>query len=273
MSCGARRSSGLPKVCDCTTVRLPTAGLPVLDAHAHLPGDVTLSQITALGEATVFAMTFSLEEANRVRDRRDPTIVWGVGLHPREATARDGWNPEQFRVLLDSFALVGEIGLDDRGDNFAQQRSIFKELLTLVRGQPMLLSIHSSGATTEVVQHLLEEPPSGAILHWFNGDLHDITKSVELSAYFSVNAAMAEEQIRQMPIERVLCETDFPARSPKARGPADVNAVEQLLSRAWKASVEEVPHATTWSNLRTLSEASGAIERMPGPVVDRLLSL
>jgi len=272
MSCGARRSSGLPKVCDCTTVRLPTAGLPVLDA-AHLPGDVTLSQITALGEATVFAMTFSLEEANRVRDRRDPTIVWGVGLHPREATARDGWNPEQFRVLLDSFALVGEIGLDDRGDNFAQQRSIFKELLTLVRGQPMLLSIHSSGATTEVVQHLLEEPPSGAILHWFNGDLHDITKSVELSAYFSVNAAMAEEQIRQMPIERVLCETDSPARSPKARGPADVNAVEQLLSRAWKASVEEVPHATTWSNLRTLSEASGAIERMPGPVVDRLLSL
>jgi TatD DNase family protein len=188
-------------------------------------------------------------------------LVFRYGVRAdREATARDGWNPEQFRVLLDSFSLVGEIGLDDRGDNFAQQRSIFKEILTLVRDQPVLLSIHSSGATTEVVQHLLEEPPSGAILHWFNGDLHDITKSVELGAYFSANAAMPEEQIRQMPIERVLCETDFPARSPKARKPADVNAVEQLLSRAWKASVEEV-RATTWSNLRTLSEASGAIER------------
>ena len=253
-------------------MKLPTAGLPVLDAHAHLPGDLTPSQITALGDATVFAVTMSLEEASRVRDRRDPTIVWGVGLHPREATARDGWNPQQFTGLLDSFALVGEIGLDDRGGNFAQQRSIFTEILTLVRDQPVILSIHSSGATTEVVQHLLEEPPSGAILHWFNGDLNDVTKSVELGAYFSVNAAMAEEQIRQLPIERVLCETDFPARSPKARKPADVNAVEQLLSRTWKASVEEV-RATTWSNLRTLSETSGAIERMPGPVVDRLLSL
>jgi TatD DNase family protein len=68
-----------------------TAGeLPVLDAHAHIPGDVTPGQITALGDAAVFAMTMSLQEAVRVRDRRDPTIVWGVGLHPREATARDG---------------------------------------------------------------------------------------------------------------------------------------------------------------------------------------
>ena len=246
--------------------------LPALDAHAHIPGDATPSQITALGDATVFSMTMSLQEATRVRDRRDPTIVWGVGLHPREATARDEWNPEQFRVLLDSFALVGEIGLDDRGDNFAQQRSIFKEILALVRDQPVLLSIHSSGATTEVVQDLLEAPPSGAILHWFNGDLHDIKQSVELGVYFSVNAAMPEEQIRQMPMERVLCETDFPARSPKAREPADVNAVEQLLSRAWRASLEEV-RAATWSNLRTISEASGAIERMPVSVVDRLRSL
>ena len=52
--------------------------------------------------------------------------------------------------------------------------------------------------------------------------------------------------------------------------PTAGNAIEQLLGWAWKASVEEVC-ATTRSNLRTLSGASGAIEGMLGPVVDSLL--
>jgi len=246
--------------------------LPALDAHAHIAPDVTPAQIAALGQSVVFAMTRSLDEAGQVRNRRDPALVWGVGVHPGVAAARAAWDSKEFTDLLGSFALVGEIGLDRRGGDLVRQRAIFKEVLSIVRSEPVLVSIHSSGAVTEVVEHLHDGNMRGAILHWFNGDATDITRAIEADAYFSVNAAMAEDQIRLLPPERVLCETDYPARKIRARKPADTQRIELLLSRVWNETPEEV-RARTWWNLRTLSEQSGAIERLPEPVADTLLYL
>lgn len=154
----------------------------------------------------------------------------------------------------------------------AAQRSIFKEVLSIVRNEPVLVSIHSSGAATEVVEHLHDADMRGAVLHWFNGNATEITQAIETDAYFSVNAAMSEDQIRLLPPDRILCETDFPARKTRARKPADMQLIEQLLSRVWNKTPEEV-RATTWWNLRTLSERSGAIERLPEYVADTLLYL
>ncbi len=83
----------------------------------------------------------------------------------------------------------------------ARQRSIFKELLSIVRDEPVLLSIHSSGVATEVVEHLHDADMRGAILHWFNGDATDVARALEADAYFSVNAAMSEDQIRLLPLK------------------------------------------------------------------------
>lgn len=246
--------------------------LPALDAHAHVAPDVTPKQISALGQSVVFAMTRSLHEADQVKNRRDSTLVWGIGVHPGVAAARDGWNPEQFTDLLASFALVGEIGLDRRGGDMAWQRLIFSEVLSIVRNEPVLVSIHSSGAATEVVEHLHDAGLRGAILHWFNGDATDVRRAIEADAYFSINAAMTEEQIRLLPPERILCETDFPARKVRARRPADIQRTETLLSQIWAKTPEET-RTRTWWNLRTLSEQSGAIERLPEVVADTLMYL
>lgn len=246
--------------------------LPALDLHAHIAPDVTRAQIAALGNAVVFAMTRSLHEAGQVKNRRDPSLIWGIGVHPGVEAARAAWDPRLFADLLGSFALVGEIGLDRRGGDWTRQRSIFEEVLTIVRPEPVLVSIHSAGAATEVVEHLHDAEMRGAILHWFNGDAADVARAIDADAYFSVNAAMSEDQIRRLPPERVLCETDFPARKARSRKPADTQHIEQLLSQVWAKSVGDV-RATTWWNLRTLSEKSGAIERLPEPVADTLLYL
>ncbi|OEV30465.1 hypothetical protein AN219_10740 [Streptomyces nanshensis] len=251
---------------------MTVSSLPALDAHAHIAPDVTPAQIAALGQSVVFAMTRSLHEARQVRNRRDPALVWGIGVHPGVAAARAAWDSELFTDLLGSFALVGEIGLDRRGGDLPRQRSILNDVLSIVRSEPVLVSIHSTGATTEIVEHLHGADMRGAILHWFNGDAADITRAIETDAYFSVNAAMSEDQIRQMPPERVLCETDFPARKIRARKPADTQRIEQLLSQIWDKTPEEV-RARTWWNLRTLSERSGALERLPESVADTLLYL
>lgn len=248
------------------------SALPALDAHAHIAPDVTPAQIAALGQSVVFAMTRSLHEARQVKNRRDSTLVWGIGVHPGVASAREAWDRKQFTHLLASFALVGEIGLDRRGGDMARQRTIFNEVLSIVRSEPVLVSVHSSGAATEVVEHLRDANMRGAILHWFNGDVTDIVRAIEADAYFSINAAMTEDQIRLLPRERILCETDFPARKVRARRPADIQSAETLLSQVWGKTPEEV-RAQTWWNLRTLSEQSGAIERLPEIVADTVMYL
>lgn len=246
--------------------------LPALDTHAHIAPDVTRPQIAALGDAVVFAMTRSLTEAARVRDLSNDTLVWGVGVHPGVATARQEWDPDRFQAMLPSFALVGEVGLDRRGGDWARQRVIFSDILTITKAEPVLISIHSTGAASEVVTHLRESGTRGAILHWFTGEGADVKRALDLESYFSVNAAMTLEQVAHLPRDRVLCETDFPARKVRARKPADTGRIELMLSEAWGAPVGEV-RAQTWWNLRTLSEQTGAIERLPESVADRLLYL
>ncbi len=246
--------------------------LPALDVHAHIAPDVTRSQVAALGNAVVFAMTRSLAEATHVRNLSNNTLIWGVGVHPGVATARERWDSQLFEELLPSFALVGEVGLDRRGGDWLRQRAIFDEILTIVKSEPVLVSIHSSGAASEVVSHLHSSGLHGAILHWFTGNEADTRRALNAGAYFSVNAAMTVEQIGYLPRDRVLSETDFPARQVRARKPADIERVEFLLSEAWGIPTDEV-RAKIWWNFRTLSEQTGAIERLPEAVADRLLYL
>ena len=92
---------------------VPTQLPPSLDCHAHIAPDVTAAQLASLGEAHVFAMTRSLDEAATVVTRHDPALTWGLGVHPGLPAARAAYDPERFRSLLPRFALVGEVGWID----------------------------------------------------------------------------------------------------------------------------------------------------------------
>jgi TatD DNase family protein len=153
-----------------------------------------------------------------------------------------------------------------------EQRLIFAEMLALLRGQPMVVSIHSAGAEKVAVDMLERSWPSGVILHWFQGAPELVRRAVDLGAYFSVNAAMSDQQLARLPKERVLCETDFPSRRVKATIPGDVATAEQRLAAIWDVAPEEV-RLTCWWNLRRIAETSGAIDRMPEPLANKLLLL
>lgn len=245
-------------------------GPPALDCHAHIAADVTPTQVRALGGAYVFAVTRSLAEADQVRRRRDTHLTWGLGVHPGVPAARASWDPERFAALLPNFALVGEIGLDRRAGDLPGQQAIFRDILRQCSGEQVLLSIHSTGATAAVTDLLLERPHPGAILHWFLGTNDEINTATEAGAYFSVNAAMSRPALAALPEDRVLPETDYPARPTKARRPADVAGVERTISEIWGVTPEEVRHRL-WRNLRALATAAEALDRLPDALADLLL--
>lgn len=245
--------------------------LQALDCHAHIAPDVTSRQLSSLGEAHVFAMTRSLAEATLVTRRHDPGLTWGIGVHPGVVTAWSTYDPDRFRALLPSFALVGEVGLDRRAGR-EDQTNVFIDILNACHDRPVLISVHSAGRTAEVVDLIERYQHPGVILHWFLGTDDQRARILAVGTYLSVNESMSDAILQAAPMERVLPETDFPARQVGARLPGAVAPLEQRLSRLWGLSTVEVRHQL-WANLKAIAIASGTLDVVSDELADRLLAV
>lgn len=246
--------------------------LPPIDTHAHIAADVTAAQVRGLKPAVVFAMTRSVKEALftlRPGAASSGGLVWGLGSHPGVEQTVAEFDGDAFKRALSRFALVGEVGLDRRGHGEAQT-VMFRRVLQASSGQPVLLSAHSAGRCSAVLDEIERAPHAGVILHWFNGTAAEVARAVALGCFFSVNAAMSRTSLARIPLDRVLTETDFPASRTKtgASRPGDVARIEAMLTEQYGPDVRR----QVWTNLAAVSRRSGAIERMPVAIRDRLRS-
>jgi TatD DNase family protein len=237
--------------------------LPPLDCHAHIAPDVTGPQIAALNGAIIFAMTRSPAEARFAARRSDSTILWGYGAHPGVASAVTAVTEDGIRRAATEHVVIGEIGLD-RKTALAPQLAALDLILELCAGQPLLLSLHSTGRTGDLLDALTRRPHAGAILHWFNGTREQIDRAAALGCYFSVNAAMSDERLAWIPQDRLLPETDFPSsrRTTRARKPGDVTFLEQRMSKLLNQPVKAV-RSMWYANLTTLTQRTGITSRLP----------
>jgi TatD DNase family protein len=245
--------------------------LPALDCHAHIAPDVTPAQVRGLEGAVVLAVTNSLAEGGWAADYGDPALVWGCGVHPGDADALAEFEPDRFAAIARRVALIGEVGLAGRKKDIERQRSVLAEVLRRSAREPVLVSIHSASAVGATLDVLEANPHVGAVLHWFLGDAGQVERATRLGAYFSVPGAMSDERIALFPRERVLPETDFPSGGPRSgRRPGDTAGLEVRLAGIWRTGQTEVRH-TLWQNLRRITSASGAADRLPERVQDLLL--
>lgn len=237
--------------------------LPPLDCHAHIAPDVTRTQVEGLNRALVFAMTRTSGEARAAARRSDPTLVWGFGAHPGLPDAISRLNEAALRAAVETHVVMGEIGLDRRGPA-GPQRDALEAIFDACQGQPVLLSLHSTGRTRQLLDVLREKPHPGAVLHWFNGSPDEISEAVALGCYFSVNNAMSDERLAQIPPDRMLPETDFPAsrRTTLASKPGDTHALEQRLAQRDDIPEHAVRHGF-YRSLAGLAAAAGVRSRLP----------
>jgi len=240
--------------------------LPSIDAHAHIATDVTASQVKRLGGSIIFAVTRSLSESLSVPHGCYPHLVWGLGVHPRDREALESFDAEWFERLLPRFALVGEVGLDRKAARFDLQKEVLSQILERLADEPVMTSLHSSGAIVDVLDALEEHAIRLPILHWFSGTGADVRRAVEMQAWFSVNAAMSADIVASLPSDRVLTETDFPyTRRVGAKRPGDSPVIERQLSDAWQCSIADV-RGRLWSNLRTAVAVAENADRLPPQV-------
>lgn len=241
---------------------MPHSDLPALDVHAHIAGDVNQTQLDDLEGAVVFAMTRSHREAAyaiRPGGAGAANVMWSIGVHPGVPASVEGFDETAFAALISAFAVVGEVGLDRRGDQTAQRR-VLDSVLQACSAEPVLISVHSAGRTSAILDAVAAHPHPGVILHWFNGTADEIRRAADLGCYFSVNAAMADDQLRSIPAELLLTETDFPASSRRtgAARPGDTAAIEQRLGALHATPVRNL----VWRNLARIVAATGADARL-----------
>ena len=210
--------------------------LQLFDAHCHLDmmgrPETVASEAAAMGlgcfDCGVDPRDFA---AAKKRASCSSNIIAGVGLHPWWiADGRCGAaEVDLLCELATRERFISEVGLDF-SSRFAGTEEIqtqaFERLCQALSQNPLagrVLSIHAvraDGAALDILESsgLLDRSTNSPtiIFHWFNGTSDELNRARSAGCYFSINERMlatkrGREYARQIPLDRLLLETDAPA--------------------------------------------------------------
>ena len=194
--------------------------------------------------------------------------------HPESLSRRErGWGEGKI-------VAIGEIGLDyywvKESDKRAQQREVLKQQLKLAQevNRPAVIHMREENdawfgqASIDLLEiisewheelrtknHPLVEKPG--VLHSYNGNLETARKAIALNFYIGVtgpvtykNAEEKRQIVRQLPLERLLIETDSPFLTPvphrgRRNEPAFVAYIADKIAEIHMTTREQVAEITT----------------------------
>lgn len=205
----------------------------------------------------------TIKRALELSDRYEciyPTIGW----HPTEA---GNYNDEveaylkELYTTRDDIVAVGETGLDYHWmeDPKEVQFEAFRRQIKLAKEVNLPITIHNRESTKDVYHILQEEglPEAGCIMHSFGVSTKWLKKFVNLGTMISIsgvvtfkNAPEVREIAKEVPLDRLLIETDAPYLSPepnrgKRNEPSYVRFVAEEIAKVKEMSVEEIAEITT----------------------------
>ena len=202
--------------------------------------------------------------------------IWAsVGLHPND-NLNEKFEPEKYRELLQQNKVVafGEIGLDyyrtEKPEDQKFQKERFIQQLELAKELKKPLILHcrdgKSGSTGPAYRDMIEilsrgYATNGGVVHSFTGTMGEAKQFLDLGLYLGFNgiitfARQYDEIIREVPLDRILLETDAPFLTPepyrgKRNEPAYVIEVAKKLAELKNEPLEKVVEQTT-KNCRKL---------------------
>ncbi len=166
-------------------------------------------------------------------------------LDALEAIARAcAGHPVEGRVLsIHAVRSAGEVGLDfgpRHAANAQRQLDALEAIARACAGHPVegrVLSIHavrSAGEALDVFERHGLTASAHCIFHWFSGTSDQLARALDAGCLFSISERMlatrrGREYARQIPLDRLLLETDLPEQLDK---PCSADQVEASLMRA-----------------------------------------
>ena len=238
----------------------------IFESHAHYDSqkydedrDEVLSAMPEHNVGTIVNSAADWESVTEVVElaERYPFIYAAVGLHPDEVGAL---NEERFAFLKEQcqkekVVAVGEIGLDYYWDNESHdvQKKWFIRQLNLARELDLPVVIHSRDAAADTLE-VMKEHAQGlrGVIHCFSYSKELANEYIKMGFYIGVggvvtfkNSKKLKEIVTEIPLERILLETDSPYLAPtpfrgKRNSSAYISYIAQEIAELKGISYEEV---------------------------------
>ena len=225
----------------------------ITDSHCHLYWDSfqddlteTLQRAQERGVERMVVVGTNVETSNQAKSLADQhkNIFSTAGIHPHDA---EGTGDAERAVIRDlardpECVAVGETGLDwfkEYSPRKAQIES-FTWHLNLAQELDKAVIVHCRDAHEETVRLIQEHPPRRGVMHCFSTGPDELEPYLAAGFCISFSGVVTyprndanREAVRQVPLDRILVETDSPFLAPQGfRGKRNEPAlVAEILAR------------------------------------------
>lgn len=252
--------------------------MKLIDVHAHLTDEKfdNVKQIvdnateTGVEKIICSACDISSSKASIEIARKFKNVFATVGIHPENIAEYDLRAMKDLKDIAqnDKVVAIGEIGLDyhyfdglcekDIEDIKCRQKEIFKEQLKLANELNLPVQIHSRDAMGDTIEILQSIPlKRESLLHCYSGSVESAKILLKMGFSFSFggvvtfsNAKKTVEVVKELPLEKIMLETDCPYLSPvpfrgKRNEPRNVVYVADVIAKIKGKTLDEVAQITT----------------------------
>lgn len=261
----------------------------LIDSHCHLDylerDGRDLAEIVATAQragverlVTICTKVTEFERVRAIAERFEP-VTCSVGIHPHEAGAEPETSTEQ---LVDwaqhpKVVGIGETGLDyfyEHSPRDAQQKS-FRAHIRAARATGLPLIVHTRDADDDTLRVMDEEYRDGGpfpgLIHCFSAGREVAEKAVAMGLYISIsgivtfkNAEDLRETVKDVPLDRLLVETDSPFLAPipnrgKRNEPAFTALTAAKVAEIKGISPDELARQTTDNFFTLFAKAAEAV--------------
>tara|TARA_B100000809_G_scaffold46276_1_gene40717 strand:+ start:593 stop:1360 length:768 start_codon:yes stop_codon:yes gene_type:complete len=240
----------------------------LIDTHAHIHYEDFAQRIEEVIQSasdngvekiiTVGVDLKSSEECIKLAEKF-PSVFATCGYHPHEAVKA----PKRYLYELENMAAhpkvvaIGEMGLDYHY-NFSDpkiQQKVYREQLELAVALQLPAVVHCRNSDDDILQGINESACENGVIHCFASNVEFAEKILETGFHISFTGMITfvkelEEVVIEIPLERMMVETDSPYLSPKPhRGkknePKNVLHVAEKIAELKEIDLEEVAESTT----------------------------
>jgi len=255
----------------------------LVDSHCHLnfPDfkddlDAVIARAREVGVGVMQTICTEMAEFDEVHAiaQAHEGIYCSVGVHPNDSANSEIIPAKKLieKMFFPKVIGIGETGLDyhyEKSDRTLQKRS-FLEHIAAARQSGLPLIVHTRDADDDTIKLLSDEMAKGyfkGLIHCFTSSKYLAEKVIELGFYISVsgivsfkNAQSIRDAIVDVPMERLLVETDAPYLAPvphrgKRNEPSFVIHTNKILADIKGITEKECANITTDNFFRLFNKA------------------
>ena len=241
----------------------------IIDSHAHYDDeafeedrDNLLQSMQSNGIEKIINVGANIKGSRTsiALSEQYPFIYAAVGVHPSDTEELDeekiAWLKEVSKK--EKVIAIGAIGLDyywPEPDRKIQKKWFIRQM-ELAQEVNLPVIIHSRDAAQDTIE-ILKQFPANGVIHCYSYTKESAKEFLKMGYYFGIggvltfkNAKKLKEAVMEIPIERILLETDSPYLAPepnrgKRNSSLNIPYVVKELAQLKGISEEEVINITT----------------------------